>query len=88
MARSHSFQLILLALFMLAFMSAAHGAILVSPFDHTVFTVFFCLHLPASLVSECSLVISLQLGAQPLTHDPTVGLVRAVSLDVAQLSCI
>lgn len=70
---------------MLAFMSAAHGAILVSPFDHIV---FFCLHLPTSLMSECSLVISLQLGAQPLTHDPTVGLVRAVSLDVAQLSCM
>lgn len=40
MAKSHSFQLILLALLMLTFMSATVDAILVSFFDHVIFTVF------------------------------------------------
>lgn len=64
MAQSHSFQLILLDLFMATFMSAAHDAILIFSFDHLILTVVFYLHLLTHLVSlvcRGSLVISLQL---------------------------
>lgn len=61
MAKSHRFQLIPLALFMPTSLSAAHDAILVSSFDHIILTLFFYLYLLTNLVSEYSLVISLQL---------------------------
>lgn len=47
---------------MLAFMSAAHDAILISSFDHIIFTVGFYLHFPSSLVSKRTLAISLWVG--------------------------
>lgn len=61
MAKSHSFPF-LLDLLMATFMSAAHDAILIFPFDHLSLTVVFYLHLLTHLVSlvcRCSLVISL-----------------------------